>query len=93
MGKEYKYVRLENIDQYGGWDIVEILPAKTADKYSMAVMSREEPPKCNEVISEFNARLYAYKTDIYIKGEELMIIPVSDYNLILDEMKVMFNDR
>lgn len=39
-----------------------------------------------DVISTINARLYAYKTNIYIKGEELIIIPSSDYELILKEM-------
>ena len=39
-----------------------------------------------DVISTINARLYAYKTKIYIKGEELIIIPSSDYELILKEM-------
>ena len=41
----------------------------------------------NEIISEFNVRLYAYKTNIFIKGEELIIIPMSDYEKILKEMK------
>ena len=40
-----------------------------------------------EAISELNARLYAYRTDIYIKGEELIIIPMSDYEQILKECK------
>lgn len=35
---------------------------------------------------EFNARLYAYKTNIFIKGEELMIIPMFDYDEILKEL-------
>ena len=39
-----------------------------------------------EIISEFNARLYAYKTNIFIKGEELIIIPMSDYEKILKEI-------
>lgn len=40
-----------------------------------------------EAYSEFNARLYAYKTNIFIKGEELMIIPVSDYEEILKNLR------
>lgn len=39
-----------------------------------------------EIVSRLNARLYAYKTDIFIKGEELMIIPMTDYEEILKEM-------
>ncbi len=39
-----------------------------------------------EAYKEFAARLYAYKTDIFIKGEELMIIPLSDYEIILKEL-------
>jgi chromosome segregation ATPase len=39
-----------------------------------------------EAIKELNARIYAYKTGIFIKGEELIIIPRSDYNEILKEM-------
>lgn len=40
----------------------------------------------SEAYREFNARLYAYKTNIFIKGEELMIIPMSDYDEILKEL-------
>lgn len=93
MSKEYRYVRLDDIEGWGGWELVEIFPARDDRHYSMAVMCKEETPKTNDVISEFNARLYAYKTDIYIGGEELMIIPMTDYNQILEEMKVTFNDR
>ena len=39
-----------------------------------------------EVLSEVNARFYPYKTDIYIKGEELIIIPSTDYEQILKEL-------
>ena len=39
-----------------------------------------------EAIKEMNAKIYCYKTNIFIKGEELIIIPMSDYNDILKEM-------
>lgn len=41
--------------------------------------------KC-EAFNEFNARIYSYRTGIHIKGEELIIIPMSDYEQILKEL-------
>ena len=93
MSKQYKYVRLDDIEKYDGWEVVEILQAKFENKCSMAVMCREKIPKSNNVISELHARLCAYYTGINIKGEELIIIPKSDYNQILKEVEAMFNDR
>lgn len=93
MSKEYRYVRLENIDKWSGWDIVEILPARTSDKVNMAVICKEGTPKNDDVISELVERLEVFKTKIYIDGVELMIIPVPDYNQIIEETREKFNDR
>lgn len=40
-----------------------------------------------EIFAEVNMQIIPYSTDIYIKGEELIIIPKSDYNAILTELK------
>lgn len=37
----------------------------------------------SEIFADVNMRIISYSTDIYIKGEELIIIPKSDYNAIL----------
>ena len=64
--KEYKYVRLSNIEEYSGWDIVEIIP-RDDEHYTMAVIMKENKPiqnyiKLNEatneqLIEELNKRL------------------------------------
>lgn len=40
-----------------------------------------------EFFAEVNMQIIPYSTDIYIKGEELIIIPKSDYNAILAELE------
>lgn len=45
-----------------------------------------------EAIKEFNASIYCYKTNIFIKGEELIIIPMSDYDNLVKEMAGVIDD-
>ena len=45
-----------------------------------------------EIFAEVNMQIFPYSTDIYIKGEELIIIPKSDYNAILDEIKKKYTE-
>ena len=55
--KEYKYIRLEEIEEYDEWEIVEIIP-RISEKYTnMAVIMKEDKPiqdyiKLNEVTDE-----------------------------------------
>ena len=45
-----------------------------------------------EIFAEVNMQIIPYSTDIYIKGEELIIIPKSDYNAILAELKKKYTE-
>lgn len=45
-----------------------------------------------EIFAEVNMQIFPYSTDIYIKGEELIIIPKSDYNAILAKLKKKYTE-
>lgn len=61
MSKKYKYIRLENIDEYEGWDLVEIIPAKFERYYDMAVIcSDDTPQKLEELTKQFNIQGQEY---------------------------------
>lgn len=74
--------------------------AKEKDPYVSAliyrlIMAKDEAVTVamEDLLSEVNARIYPYKTDIYIKGEELIIIPDSDYNSILSDIRRKFTKK
>lgn len=46
----------------------------------------------SEIFAEVNMQIIPYSTDIYIKGEELIIIPKSDYNAILTELEKKYTE-
>lgn len=52
MSKQYQYIRLENIEKYEGWDLVEVIPAKFEYHYDMAVICKEKTPKNDELQAE-----------------------------------------
>ena len=60
-------------------------------KYNLKAVLDEIPETKREVVreifAEVNMQIIPYSTDIYIKGEELIIIPKSDYNAILTELE------
>lgn len=45
-----------------------------------------------KIFAEVNMQIIPYSTDIYIKGEELIIIPKSDYNAILAELEKKYTE-
>ena len=55
--KEYKYVDLKNLEEYDGWEIVQIIPRYNKDYNNMAVIMKEDKPiqnyiKLNEATDE-----------------------------------------
>ncbi len=55
--KKYKYIRLEDIDEYDGWELVEILPRLDYHHVDLAVITKEDKPiqnyiKLNEATNE-----------------------------------------
>ena len=48
MSKKYRYIRLENISNWDGWDLVEILPATVKGYYDMCVMCYDDAPSQQE---------------------------------------------
>ena len=55
MSKQYRYIRLGNIEKYEGWELVEIIPAKFEGYYDMAVMCNGETLKNDELQAEIKA--------------------------------------
>lgn len=49
MSKKYRYIRLENISELEGWDLVEIIPAKERGCYNMCVMCYDDAPSQQEL--------------------------------------------
>ena len=49
MSKKYRYIRLENISNFEGWDLVEIIPAKDKECYNMCVMCYDDAPSQQEL--------------------------------------------
>lgn len=54
-------------------------------KLFVDTIKAEKTEAIKEALREFNATLYSYR-GVFIKGEEIMIIPMSDYDNILNEM-------
>ena len=55
--KEYEYVGLENLKEYSGWEIVQIIPRYNEEYKNMAVIMKEDKPiqnyiKLNEATNE-----------------------------------------
>ncbi len=55
--KQYKYIRVDAIEKYYDWEIVEILPKLNDDYIEMAVIMKEDKPiqnyiKLNEATNE-----------------------------------------
>jgi FtsZ-binding cell division protein ZapB len=42
---KYKYIRLENIENYEGWDLVHIIPRISAEHYQMCVIGFDDTPQ------------------------------------------------
>ena len=40
--KKYKYIRLENIEKFEGWDLVHIIPRISAEHYQMCVICSDD---------------------------------------------------
>lgn len=76
-------------------DVIVKYPYDIAGKTATAIKMLEGLPDADvvpksevasEIFADVNMRIISYSTDIYIKGEELIIIPKSDYNAILAEL-------
>ena len=55
--KKYKYVRLENIEKYNDWEVIEIVPRYNDGFANMALIMKEDIPvqdyiKLNEATNE-----------------------------------------
>lgn len=42
--KEYRYIRVNDIKEYKGWEIYQIIPAKSEDYANMVIIFRENIP-------------------------------------------------
>ncbi len=42
--KEYKYIKANNIEQYKGWEIYQVIPAKSEDYENMVIIFKEDIP-------------------------------------------------
>lgn len=43
---KYKFIRLEDISCYEGWELVEIVPAKSPNHYTMGVIRTGHNRRC-----------------------------------------------
>lgn len=73
MSKQYQYIRLENIEKYEGWDLVEVIPAKFERQYDMAVICNGEILKNDELQAE-NEELQLENSELQLKIDELRTI-------------------
>lgn len=60
------------------------------DLFKYLIQAKKE--FANEIVSKFSKEIYAYRTEIYIKGEELIIVTMSEYNDILVELKKKYTE-
>ena len=74
--KEYKYIRIEDIKDFKGWEVEQFLPSKDpANYYDMAVISKnekepkdEEIERLNNIINKLDKLIEQYsKNDYYYK--------------------------
>lgn len=42
MSKKYKYIRLENIENYEGWDLIHIIPRLDINHHQMCVICLDD---------------------------------------------------
>ncbi len=70
VGKKYKYDRLENIERYDGWDLVEIVPAKSVNHYTMCVMCKDITPPINGELVRSVLYLIKRQKEVIAKMEE-----------------------
>ena len=52
MDKKYKYIKLVDIENYEGWDLVQIIPAKFQDYYDMCVICNDDAPQEDRTLYE-----------------------------------------
>lgn len=75
MGKKYRYIRLLDIHNYDGWELIEVIPKKFEDEYNRGIMCYDNTPQVDvEQILKENERL---KKEVIAKEEE--------YNDMLDQ--------
>ena len=50
--KKHRYVRLENLERYDGWDLVEVIPARDSDHYAMGIVRYDDTPNFEDIIKQ-----------------------------------------
>ena len=61
--KKYNYIRLININNYDGWDLVEIIPAKFENHYDMCVVCFDDAPKLEDIIKRQKSEIEQWKEE------------------------------
>ena len=54
MSKKYRYIRLDDLANYDGWDLVHIIPRLDKTCYQMGVICLDDTPKNEGVESYIN---------------------------------------
>ena len=49
MSKKHKYIRLENIEEYEGWELVQVIPKFDANHYTMCVICSDDTQQKAEI--------------------------------------------
>ena len=45
MSKKYKYIRLDNLEKFEGWDLIHIIPRLDSNHYQMGVICFDDNPQ------------------------------------------------
>lgn len=73
-------------------DTSEISLVPILQEEADSIIRKANQAFAREIFAEVNMQIIPYSTDIYIKGEELIIIPKSDYNAILAELEKKYTE-
>jgi hypothetical protein len=67
---KYKYIRLENIENFVGWNLGQVIPEIDANHCTMCVIGFDDTPQKDVEIEQLkaeNERLQKYNTDVAYK--------------------------
>lgn len=88
--KEYKYVRCDNLSNYNGWDVVQIIPKIEKGCLNMVVISKENKTIQNYIkLNEANNEQLIEELNKRLKGSEQVM---KTYKLFIRKYNIMLND-
>ena len=95
MSKKYRYIRLENLENYDGWDLVHIIPRLDSNHYQMGVVCFDDNPQ-KDVDSYMNTiKCQQLEIEMLIRKKEYLQDEICELKSEIERLKeieYMYND-